>query len=273
MNKPQTVALRSTCNMEPYSGTSGFVSVEAGSWRFPISIAGLAGGNIKRFLNDETVDPTEETNTYIKTRKINACKTLCTNVTSTVKQRIDYTITNNLFLAAFTEQVSDHLPVWFEIDDNVIASGGPPDYSVKGLLAKLVSRDVLESSNCVPRVNGSILYPMDGSERYVMHQTNSFRTIKIMNGLYQSSGTNQMCFSIGLEKEKTLNIFTDVPFTLISAPSPDHVIEKLQSSFISVTPNKSEIVIYIDFKVKTKSFNGIFESKSLLAWSDSTKVR
>ena len=269
---PQTASLRSSCNIDPSSGIGGFVSIESGSWKLPISLVGLADGNIQRFKSDRTVDPTEETDMYMQAREIKACSQICTNTTSTIKERVDYALANNFFSTAFIEQVSNHLPVWIEVTDNIIASTDSIDYSIEGLITKVVSGDVLESSGCV--LNETFIYPIDVLGRYVMHRSNSLGNVKILNEEYGSSKTSQACLAIKLNKlgeANTLSMITDSPFTVISAPSPDHVIENLQTSFISVTQNKSELV-YADFKLKMKSFGGTFEFKSLFSWNNSAEV-
>ena len=83
------------------------------------------------------------------------------------------------------------------------------------------------------------------------------------------SKTNNICYFTDNTLDQT-NLLSDSPMKFITESSPDHVITKLESRFISVS-SKGESFI-VDVEMKMKSFDGKIEMQSLLTLQDSLQV-
>ena len=92
---------------------------------------------------------------------------------------------------------------------------------------------------------------------------------KILDKKFEMSKTNRVCYFTNLA-ENSFHINSDSPVNVISSPSPDHIFEKLQSSYMSVSSTKTEV--FVDFSMKMKSFDGRFKAKGFINWQDSDKV-
>ena len=261
--------LHSSC-IKDSKQPSGFVSVESeNSTTLPLSIVGLYQSTLDRFTRDKILDPSEEIDSYLKTRNVkdsNKCPLL--NSTSTggsFSQRIDYVIRNNFFQISVLRQITSSFPVWFEM--RKLNTG--PEYEASSLMTKVVSREELQKTKCFkPLVTDTMIFPPTG-HFFNIYNSNSPVSFKIMGSKFDFQRTNRICYFKDYQLDQT-NILSDSPMRFITDPSPDHIIEKLNSHFISVS-HKGEAVM-LDIEMKMKSFDGKFKTKSLLTWQDSLKV-
>ena len=83
------------------------------------------------------------------------------------------------------------------------------------------------------------------------------------------SKTNKICFFTDNTFDQT-NLLSDLPIKFITDSSPDHVITKLESRFISVSSKGESFMV--DVEMKMKSFDGKIKMKSLLTFRDSLEV-
>ena len=264
------ILLHSSC-IKDSKRPSGFVSVESENLTtLPLSVVGLYQSTLDRFTRDKVLDPTEEIDSYLKTRKVkDSNKCLLLNSTSTggsFTQRIEYVIQNNFFQISVLRQITSSFPVWFEL--RKLNTG--PEYETSSLMTKVVSREELQKTKCFkPLVKDALIFPLEGCLFNIYH-SNSPVSFKIMGSKIDFQKRNRICYFTDYQLGQT-NILSDSPIRFITDLSPDHIVVKLSSHFISVSSKREAMML--DIEMKMKSFDGKFKTKSMLFWKESIKVR
>ena len=267
LNLTEGMSVQSSCAKDG-KRPSGFVSVKSKfSTTLPLSIVGLYQSTLDKFSTSGIMDPTEEIDSYLKAKVIrnsNVCPQI-TNNSATFNQQVDYVIKNNFFQILVLRQITKYFPDWFELKK--INTG--PEYEAENLLTKIVSREVLKESKCFkPLIKDTVLFPiLDGF--YNMYHSNTPISVKIMGNKMDFSKTNKICFFTDNTFDQT-NLLSDSPIKFITDSSPDHVITKLESRFISVSSKGESFMV--DVEMKMKSFDGKIKMKSLLTFRDSLEV-
>ena len=267
LNLTEDLSIQSSC-LKDGKRPSGFVSVKSkSSTTLPLSIVSLFQSTLDRFSTSGIMDPTEEIDSYLKARVIktsNICPQMINNST-TFNQQVDYIIKNNFFQILALREITKSFPDWFELKK--INTG--PEYEAENLVTKIVSREVLKESKCFkPLIKDTVFFPLlDGI--YNMYHSNTPVSIKIMGNKMDYSKTNKICFFTDNTFDQT-NVLSDSPIKFITDSSPDHVITKLESRFVSESSKGESFMV--DVEMKMKSFDGKIKMKSLLTLQDSLKV-
>ena len=269
------VSLASTCGNNS-TDLFGFVSVTTDEWKIPLTMTGLSGQMLENFNTDGVLNPIMKTSNFLHTQEINDCQQHCLNSTSSLKQQITYAVQSNFFQTSYVKEISKILPYWLEIY-NLYSS---PEYSPEQLLTKLLTGDNVKSSNySIPFWIKSIFFQQNRQAIYNVYNSNSPTEIKIMSRQFYTTQTSRLLYFIHLDSPShRLDLFSEVPFVLVSSSdaSPHHIVEKLETTCISMQTNDigdgSMQQVNVDFKLRMKSFDGIFDVKSLTKWENSEKV-
>ena len=258
--------LLSTCqiNSENFE-TPGFTSIKSKSLQLPLSIAGLDKNIRKDFHDSGTLDPSELVEKYMASKHTKTCSRNCHNVSNIVQ--IEYALQNKFFQKIFIHQVSKRLPSWLEL----YSTESDPDYNTDNLLTKVLSQSELyKAKGCSSFKFKEFPIEFSSDERINVYYSSSPTLIKVLQTKLQITDFARICFLTGLDSSN-VNILSSSPMKIIETPSQYHVIEKLQSSFVSILNDSSGRVL-IDVLIKMKTFNGKFQAKCLLSWNDSEKV-
>ena len=267
LNLTEDLSIQSSC-LKDGKRPSGFVSVKSkSSTTLPLSIVSLFQSTLDRFSTSGIMDPTEEIDSYLKARVIktsNICPQMINNST-TFNQQVDYIIKNNFFQILALREITKSFPDWFELKKINMGT----EYEAENLVTKIVSREVLKESNCFkPFIKDTVLFPLlDGF--YNMYHSNTPVSVKIMGNKMDFSKTNKICYFTDNTLDQT-NLLSDSPIKFITDSSPDHVITKLESRFISVSSKGESFMV--DVEMKMKSFDGKIKTRSLLTFQDSLEV-
>lgn len=269
INLTDKIRLQSSCIKDGDLPT-GFVSVNTGSFTLPLSVVGLYRNTLDRFSRDGILDPSEEIDSYLRTREAKDSSVCPLGQNTTFTQKIDYVIRNNFFQVSAIKQISDSLPLWLELRK----LKSDPEYEAENLMTKLVNRKELEKAKCFRAlsVKDAILFPLRG-DSFNLYQSNSPIAFKIMsNKEVFMQGDNRICFFTGVVS-RDVSVLSNLPVKLIDNHSPDHIINMLESNFVNVDEdNFNQVAVMLNVELKMKSFNGKFKSKSLVTFKDSAKV-
>uniref|UniRef100_A0A7M5XAK0 Uncharacterized protein n=1 Tax=Clytia hemisphaerica TaxID=252671 RepID=A0A7M5XAK0_9CNID len=259
-NLTDTLVLKSMCSNG--ENVVGFTTIQSKSVVLPVSMVGVEKVTLTALKERGILNPVDEIESFLKTKEISIFDYQCVNATSELAQQVEYAIKYNFFQAAYLKKFTVSMPTWFELAKTF----SEPEYNSANLASQLVTLEDIFSLKCY--ATGS-----QGKNRlskgiHSLYQPYTPVLLKILDKKFEMSKTNRICYFANLE-ENSFHINSDSPVNFISSPSPDHIFEKLQSSYMSVSPTKEEF--FVDFSMKMKSFDGRFKGKGFMTLEDSDK--